>query len=420
MPLWRSRLEAGNERATLAIMSSFLHCTVPTLSLRRTLSPCLRLPGLILATALAGQGPGPVIGGFDFARCSSYSVPVGSAYSSLRTLIQSNFSGAVFTSTATLTSSYLATIDVLVIAPGGDRGNGIMVTTSLSQSEQSALLAFVTAGGRAIIMVDNQTFGGGGTQPTSSVNQSFVAPFGLSPTGQLGNPVSATVLQPNIHPVTNGPFGTVASFVTGDPGWFSSLGPNAASLAQFSGGQTALAVIGPRALSPVSGSVVFLSDMNALDNGRLSLAGNTTLALNALWFTITTARYSLFGSGCPGPNGTPAIATPSAPPVVGATLQVSVGNLPAGSLAFGVIGLRSTSLDLAGVGMPSCRLLVTNDSVAVLGNRPTPTSAAWSFVIPASPGFVGLNLYQQVFATDPQANSLGMINSNAGWARVGM
>lgn len=241
--------------------------------------------------------PSLVFGGFDTSRSDSYSMPSGSLFSDLRSDIASTFPGSTFTSSLTLTSNYLNTIQVLLINTGGDRGNGITVTTPLTSSEQTALTDFVERGGGAIILVDNDSFGGASVN-TDAVNQSFISPFGLHVTGKLsGNPAPANVTNAN-HPVTNGPFGRVSTIATADPGWFDDLGPTSVGLAELAANNgIALTAINPGALSANSGGVVFLSDFNVLDNNRLPLFDNRTMIRNAIAFVspsladITPTRF---------------------------------------------------------------------------------------------------------------------------------
>jgi hypothetical protein len=82
-------------------------------------------------------------------------------------------------------------------------------TTPLSLSEQNALLDCVKGGGGAIIVVDNDTFAGPGTD---SVNQSFISSFGLHVTGTLTATQPATLSAPG-NMITDGPFGNVSCLI---------------------------------------------------------------------------------------------------------------------------------------------------------------------------------------------------------------
>src|SRR5207249_1019313 len=104
------------------------------------------------------------------------------------------------------------------------------------------------------------------------------------------------------HPIFAGSYGSVSTVLTGDPGYFDSLGSYATGLATFSFyGGLAVAAIPPGALSPTSGAVVFVSDVNAFDNARLSRSGydNQTLALNALAYVAPANHAPTANAGGP-------------------------------------------------------------------------------------------------------------------------
>jgi len=364
----------------------------------------------LLSTLATSQSPR--IGGFDTSRCQNSSITQGQAYSQLRGVIRGLYPHAVFSGTPQLTSTYLDTVDVLMIAPGGMTGS-YTVTTPLSQAEQSALSAFVSNGGRALIMVDNNSFGGAGSM-TPAVNTSFVQPFGLSvgnnlPNNQVANANSGS------HPILAGSCGTVASFMMGAPGWFTGLGQHAVSLARSANGNhDVLAVIDPQIIAPASGAVVLVSDMNAFDDGgRMSMLNNLVLSGNIISF-LAHGSYEIYGSGCAGAAGTPTIGAISGSLRIGNSLNLTVDTLPPGGATFGVIGIGQTQLDLSPLQMPGCFLFVTNGLVSLIGNTPTPTTATWTLPIPSAVGLVGFNFYQQAFALDLSANPAGIIGSNAG------
>ncbi len=75
-------------------------------------------------------------------------------------------------------------------------------------------------------------------------------------------------------------------------------------------------------------------------------------------------------------------------------------------------------MSLGPVGMPGCDLLVPIDvaelRLAVAG------SAEWSVVIPNVPTLAGAVFRQQAFVFDVAANPLGLTNSNAITATLGV
>jgi autotransporter-associated beta strand protein len=231
-----------------------------------------------VASATGLSAKATVIGGFDSSRGGSFSLATGTFEAQARTDLASSFPSYTISSSPTLTPSYLATVnDVFIASPN----TGSSTSNALSSSEQSALLNYVLAGGGAIIAVDNNTFAGAGTD---AVNQSFISPFGLHVTGTLSGSQNATITNLT-NPVINGPFGVVSTFETNFPGFFDSLGTNAAGLAQFTSNETAIAVITPGILGAHSGAVVLLSDSDTFDAGD----SNDVLFENAVAYTVPVA-----------------------------------------------------------------------------------------------------------------------------------
>lgn len=227
---------------------------------------------------------GIVIGCFDTTRAGVFSPSAGSSMTSFRANIAANFPGATFQSTNLLTSSFLSSINLLVVTAIAGNTTGI---TPLSAAEQGAVTNFVLAGGAALLLADNDFQ----FQPAS---QSMVQPFGLDCTGNLPNSVMATITNLT-HPVADGPFGAVTNYtVASYPGWFDILGPYAVSIATLNpNGEVSLAAIAPGVLSGTSGGVVFFSD-STINDGSFT---NTlpTLVDNSVDFVLTPpARPTLF------------------------------------------------------------------------------------------------------------------------------
>jgi hypothetical protein len=129
------------------------------------------------------------------------------------------------------------------------------------------------------------------------------------------------------------------------------------------------------------------------------------------------ADYRRFGPGCLGSAGVPTnVAT--ALPVLGGTVRVEIGSLPAPEIAVFCIGWsRSVSafgplpLDLAARGAPGCLLRVATDSPAVvLGSAGV---GVMQVPVPADMGLLGAAFYTQAFAFDPTRNALGFVLSDA-------
>ncbi len=215
-----------------------------------------------------------IIGGFDNSRSGDASFSSGSRFSLARAGVLNNFPATSLIGFPTLTASNLMTVDVLVL--------GVATTTTadvppLSTNEQAVLREFVKNGGAAVLFTDNDTF----APQAVNVNASFLSPFGLVTRGTLNGAVSAPVPAPAQHPITSGPFGSIASFTEFYPGSITNLGTYAHSLATNSGG-CALAVIEAGSLAPYSGRVVIFSDISGFWNTDGYFPGNSNLFMNVM------------------------------------------------------------------------------------------------------------------------------------------
>ncbi len=229
---------------------------------------------MLVPLALSANGAISV-GCLDATRAGDYSPQFGASMSAFRANLATNFPGAAFSSTSTLTSGFLNSVDVLVLSAVFGSTTEI---TPLNSAEQAALLNFVLAGGAALLFTDNSF-------QFQSAGQSLVTAFGVNCTGLLPGSVSATVTNLS-HPVANGPFGAVTSYtIASYPGWFDTLGPDATGVAVLDpNNQASLAATAPGALASASGGVVFFSD-TTIDNG--SFYGSVvTLVDNALSYVL--------------------------------------------------------------------------------------------------------------------------------------
>lgn len=231
----------------------------------------------------ASHGAALIIGGFDSARAGTASITQGPVTEELRAAITADYPGSTFTGAQTLTAAYLATVDYLIVgAPT------LSSPVFLSAPEQTALLNYVTAGGGAIIFIDNDTYPSAPAADDS--NETFLDPFGVDSTGRVPSASNATSTAPN-HPVMSGAAGIVTTFATNFGGWFDSLGSHGMALGQYDqNAQAALAVIAPGALAPGSGGVVFIGDADSLvdtgDGGLFSSADNATFFRNAVAYSV--------------------------------------------------------------------------------------------------------------------------------------
>lgn len=152
--------------------------------------------------------------------------------------------------------------------------------------------------------------------------------------------------------------------------------------------------------------------------------GGDQLMANALLYVVRTGSYLPYGAGCAGSAGTPTLAaTGGSRPVLGATLSVTLGNLPQG-VAVMAMGFSDTSyppfslpLSLATFGMPNCDLLAAPFATQlVLGAG---NSAVWTLGIPNNAALAGILFFNQGFSLDPGFNPTGLTVSNGGKGRIG-
>ncbi|MFN9947200.1 MAG: hypothetical protein ACK56S_10160 [Planctomycetota bacterium] len=124
------------------------------------------------------------------------------------------------------------------------------------------------------------------------------------------------------------------------------------------------------------------------------------------------ARSDLYGAGCPGSNGVPALTAGDGPRLgAGWPLTLANANLnaPVAALVLGLANAPGVPLD--GIGMPGCTAWASADVLLV---APAPNgAAAWSVQLPANAGLVGVQLYAQGLSLDLGWNPAGLVSSNA-------
>jgi hypothetical protein len=235
-----------------------------------------------------------VIGGWDSSRGGSYNIVDGSATTGFRSAVADSFPGATIEGTDALTTSYLSTVNVMVLTSVID---GTDATTALTTSEQTALQSFVLSGGKLVLLTDNSTFAGSGT---TAINDSYLSPFGFAATGTLSGNQNSTFSNPGGSPVSHGQFGSYSSWTSNYPGWFDQIGTDGQTLSTLdSNGDASLAMIAPGALASGSGSVVLFSDSTPLISAEYTPDMN--LVMNSISFLPAPAPPSLLvaliGSG---------------------------------------------------------------------------------------------------------------------------
>ncbi|MBL8756679.1 MAG: hypothetical protein JNK15_25510 [Planctomycetes bacterium] len=135
--------------------------------------------------------------------------------------------------------------------------------------------------------------------------------------------------------------------------------------------------------------------------------------------TVQPASWSPFGAGCASTVGVPALApAPYSLPWLGDTMRLRIAPVGSGQSALLVFGTRfqfgSVPLpaSLGPYGMPGCTLLV-GDQGPLLATT-TGSHAEVQAVIPNVPALVGASVDVQAWVTDPFANAVGMVTTNAG------
>ena len=146
-----------------------------------------------------------------------------------------------------------------------------------------------------------------------------------------------------------------------------------------------------------------------------------------LAWTAGPSSFTTFGSGCVGPTlQTPTLAAgPGEVPRLGTTSQLTIGDLPAGTLTVPVFVFGSSTtfeasgghplpFDLGFLGWPGCQQLVSHDVLL-----PSPTlasSVTFPLTVPIAANLVGYTLHVQGFVLYAPA---GAAVSNALTAVVG-
>ncbi len=165
--------------------------------------------------------------------------------------------------------------------------------------------------------------------------------------------------------------------------------------------------------------------VDATTGAQLQFAPATGGLFTAWQDLRPSATYTTYGTGCSGAAGVPTLVAAAATPrpVVGATFNLEISNLPFGIALVGT-GFSNTTynglplpLPLDALGMPNCTLWAAPEVLTAVVGSPL---APWSLVIPGSPTLYGLQFFNQAFSLDAAANSLGITASNAAAAVLGV
>ena len=179
-----------------------------------------------------------------------------------------------------------------------------------------------------------------------------------------------------------------------------------------------------------AGSMVYEAALQRflLLGGQTAYSGGTT---DETWhYAIMPqipASFAVFGSGCAGPAGVPALsALPLSAPRVGNSLVMQLTQLPNSplNLPFGLLGLSNTSwagvplpASLGQFGLTGCQAWISPDaSYSLVNNNGT---ASWTLQIPFLQLLLGVDIYLQSAVLVPGWNPAGIVVSNAAHGVIG-
>ncbi|REK12956.1 MAG: hypothetical protein DWQ37_10030 [Planctomycetota bacterium] len=191
------------------------------------------------------------MGVFDTSRASTTNIASGTVNEEARQAFLTNFAGAAYATSPTLTPEFLNGVDMVAVCSTDTEDAGI---SPLSASEQTALFEFVQGGGTAFLIAEGFT-------PHLAAAQSIVAPFGVTIEDDGMSDILVAAPTNPAHPIFDGPFGVAPPIPILGTGIFTDLGPYATPLARLQiGRQPALAVIEAGVIAPGSGRVVIIGD----------------------------------------------------------------------------------------------------------------------------------------------------------------
>lgn len=240
---------------------------------------------LVVCAAIGNRCQGSwVVGSFDVSRGGFDSLD-DPGQANQKALISFLHPEVTYSSTSTLTSAYLSTVNTMVIGDGFDASHTI---AALSASEQSALFQFVSNGGNLVVFTENSNYD---LANGAASRASLIGPFGLATTGWIVNDTAQIV--DLAHPIANGPGGPLSHFDLHNTGWLTSLGPYAHTVAiETVTGMPVMAAIERGAISPTSGRAVFLTDSSVFDDGFVF---GPVLAANLVGYLIPEPPSVILG-----------------------------------------------------------------------------------------------------------------------------
>jgi hypothetical protein len=268
-----------------------------------------------------------VWGCFDITRVNYAGgvLDTGTSHVNLRAIITAN-GGSVAAATPTLTPAYLAGVNVFYTSLL--RNSAV---STLSAAEQSALQAWIAAGGTLIVTGDIYALPG---------YDSFTAFYGvtgwtsISTCGTGGSPADVLAAHAVTVGVTDLRYCTQSTFTYGaDALLLADDGPN---------NRPFMTVQEPATGFTAGGRILVLGDHNLFSDSYINNGSNRTLATNMVRWACgcPSAVWSNYGRGWPGTSGIPAL-TSSGNPVLGSSITLSLGNslgaTTAGALVVGTV-----------------------------------------------------------------------------------
>ncbi|MCA8972780.1 MAG: hypothetical protein KDC95_23540 [Planctomycetes bacterium] len=145
-----------------------------------------------------------------------------------------------------------------------------------------------------------------------------------------------------------------------------------------------------------------------------------------MWANTSSATTGSLGSGYglvigldgPGTGGAIVNLSNTGVPAIGKTFSVDFSGAVANSAAILWLGAQQLNIGL-GSALPGCSLYTSLD--VILGSNPTGTTGTGGlkFTLPNSQNLVGIQFYNQWMVIDPAANTLGVVLSGGGAAKIG-
>ena len=146
-------------------------------------------------------------------------------------------------------------------------------------------------------------------------------------------------------------------------------------------------------------------------NGTPPATGTSSNAANKIEVSMLMARTSSHGDGCPGSNGTPAVA-PNGTAQPGNTIGIDLANGVPNGVALLLAGTTNGvpfPFDLGTFGAPGCFAYTDLGLTALAVLDPT---GAGTFPIAIPPALVGFRFFAQYAVLDLPANAFGFTTSN--------